>query len=657
MKVVFSDMLSKYFLKKKQLLVFLFTGLAFTGLCQCPANIDFENGNFNGWQCWTGSTSATAANVNVITWDAASPGLPVNNRHTMLTSNPGNEPVDTFGFFPQSCPNGSGHSIKLGNTIPGKEAEGVSYTFTIPNGQNNFKLIYQYAVVFEGPGHAESQQPRLKIQVENLTDNVELDCSSFSFTPSDDARGFFISPNRSTGTAVFCKDWSANIINLNGNAGKTFRIFFATADCTLDAHFGYAYIDVNAECSGNFLGSVYCAGDTAVEVAGPFGYEKYEWYNKNFTTLLGNQQKIILNPAPRTIDSVKVILTPYSGYGCADTLLATFFDTLTVASASAGPDYTPCNLTPVQLGVMPTPGLVYSWAPPTGLSNAGIANPVSLPQVYTKYILTVKSKGGGCVNTDTVIVKPFIIDKTITLTGDTDHCIGVGALPVLSVNFAEKMEWFKDSVPFINAGQTSYTVAQTAKYFVRLSSNTCPVPVQTKEIKINIDTVVAGISYPVKDAVFNFPEQLQARNIGSTVLWSPSVNLDNPSSYSPVFKGLNTQLYTIKMKTSRGCITVDTQLVKTYKRIAIYMPSVFTPNTDGVNDRLHPLLIGFKKVNYFRIYNRGGKILYNVSTDLPGWDGRINGEPAVTQTVVWMLEAVDVDGKVHQRQGTTVVIK
>lgn len=35
-----------------------------------------------------------------------------------------------------------------------------------------------------------------------------------------------------------------------------------TADCTFRRHFGYAYIDVNSECSGRFEGASFCPEDT-----------------------------------------------------------------------------------------------------------------------------------------------------------------------------------------------------------------------------------------------------------------------------------------------------------------------------------------------------------------------------------------------------------
>ncbi|HNK30530.1 MAG TPA: gliding motility-associated C-terminal domain-containing protein, partial [Ferruginibacter sp.] len=133
---------------------------------------------------------------------------------------------------------------------------------------------------------------------------------------------------------------------------------------------------------------------------------------------------------------------------------------------------------------------------------------------------------------------------------------------------------------------------------------------------------------------------------------------DNRFSYTPSFRGIHSQLYTIQLTTPSGCVTVDTQFVRTKKKIEIYVPNVFTPDRNGLNDYLRPTLFGFDHVNYFRVYNRWGKLLFQMNSDRPGWDGRINGNITTeTQTVVWMIEAVDVDGVTHRKQGTTVLLR
>ncbi len=734
----------------------------------------------------------------------------------MLDAVPGNG-SDEYGQFPKNCPNGSGHSIKLGNSATNAQAEGVSYTFTIPATADKFSLIYYYAVVFQDPGHADFQQPRLQIEIKNITNNTTIDCSSFSFIATGALPGFTLSP---FGSQVWFKDWSATSINLDGNAGKTIQLFFKTGDCTLGGHFGYAYVDVKTECSGTFLGATYCPDDTAINVVAPYGYQDYKWFNANFTQVLGTTQTLRLNPPPPPGTNLKVELTPYNGYGCKDTLTSELQDSLTV-TANAGPDRFSCSGAPVQLGGPSRETFVYRWSPTTGLSNPNISNPIATSLITTRYILTVKNQGGGCETKDTMNLTVDVVNNALTLLGSTSFCSNSAQSAVLVVAFHDSIQWYRNNVAIPGAQGTNYNVTQTGdykasvftnggcslttgsrhidvflspvasitsnnttqcfsdhdfvftdvgftptgtnytwylgdgnilttpnvnykyaapgiynikllkqtsdgcrdssftsvkifptpdadfdvksicvnlplailnktvvttadpinylwdfgngitstdanpvysysvagEYTIKLSVSQCPLTTRTKELPVKIEAPVPGIAYPLIDAVMNFPEPLKARPIGTTVVWNPATSLDNYKSYTPYFRSINPQTYSITFTTPAGCVTVDTQVVKTHKKIEIYVPTVFSPGGDGKNDFLKPLLMGFKSVNYFSVYNRWGRLLFTMQNDRPGWDGRVNNQLQEMQTVVWMIEATDVDGKVHQRKGTTVLMR
>ena len=618
----------------------------------CPPNIDFETGTFDGWTCYTGSV-ADVGGRNVISIFPS--GGPVPGRHTMYSANTGNG-IDPYGGFPVNCPNGSGHSIRLGNNSAGGEAEGISYEFTIPANVNVYSLIYHYAVVFQDPNHQQQQQPRMEIEITNVTDNTIIYCSSFTFIPYGSLLpGFFLSPFPADSTPVWCKDWSAVSINLNGNAGKTIRLFFKTADCTFTRHFGYAYIDVNSECSDEFVGATYCPDDTAVNVVAPYGYQNYTWYDSTFTQILGTQQTLTFSPPPAVGTTIAVEVIPYNGYGCFDTLYARLVDTLTV-TANAGRDTLSCNHIPVQIGALPKPGLVYQWTPANGLNNPYIANPLSAPDTTTTYILTTSHNGGGCVDKDTVVVRSSIIDNSLELVGKPAFCLNSVDSAVLWVLPTESIQWFKDNIPVNGANQRSYKVTQSGSYYALLfNSQGCSIT--TPKQNIFIDKAKPGIRYPVQYAVINKPLTLQARQFGGTVLWSPGTSLDTRTSYTPVFKGPTDQLYIIEIKTTTGCVTVDTQLVITVPKVEIYVPNAFTPNHDGKNDLLRPILMGVKELHYFKIYNRWGQLLYEMKTDQPGWNGTLNGMPQSTQVVVWLAEGLGVDGTIYRRKGTSVLVR
>lgn len=642
-----------FFIRQTLLPVLLFLcGSSTINAQGCPPNIDFETGTFDNWTCYTGSVSANGGQ-NIISLFPS--GGPIYGQHTMYDASQ-SAGVDYYGGFPVNSPNGSGHSIRLGNDQGGGMAEGISYELTIPSNQNTFSLIYQYAVVFQDPNHQPFQQPRLEIEVTNVSDNELIYCSSFTFFPNGSLLpGFFVSPIQKDTTDVWCKDWSAVTINMNGNAGKTIRILFKTADCTFTRHFGYAYIDINSECSSEFVGASYCPDDTAINLVAPYGYQSYTWYDNSFTQLLGSGQSLYLSPPPPPGTSLAVEIIPYNGYGCVDTLYALLIDTLNVI-ANAGKDTLSCNGNPVPIGGNPRSGFVYSWNPATGLSNPSIANPRAGPLITTKYAVTSRSFGGGCVTTDSVVVVASVIDTAISLIGKPAYCITSGDSAVLVVQPTQRIQWYKGNAAISGATFANYKVPQSGFYHAMLTNDKgCSINTSDKEIIIEIPR--PGIRYPVQNAVIDYPIPLQARTFGVSALWKPSTYLSNSLSFTPRFNGPLEKLYTIDITTLGGCTTVDTQMVKVFKEIKFYVPTGFTPNSDGLNDYLKPTIAGIKEFRYFRVYHRGGQLLFDLNNNPRGWDGTIKGILQPTQVVVWMAEGIGYDDKVYRQKGTCALIR
>ena len=618
---------------------------------QCPPNIDFEMGTFDNWTCYAGSVSAVGG-VNTIS--LANVGGPIAGRHTMYSAP--NSELDYFGGFPVMCPNGSGHTVKLGNSSGGGQAEGMSYEFTIPANRDVYSLIYHYAVVFQDPHHQIFQQPRLEIEVLNVTDNEILYCSSFTFVPFGDVLpGFYISPYQQDTTNVWCKDWSAVSINLNNNAGKTIRLFFKTADCTFTRHFGYAYIDVNSECSSEFVGATYCPDDAFVNVTAPYGYQQYTWFNQDFSQQIGNSQSILFTPPPPVGTTIAVEVVPYSGYGCLDTLYAQLIDTLTVRSY-AGIDQLSCNRELVQLGANPKPGLAYSWSPAAGLTNPNIANPLAGPGVTTEYILTTSSAGGGCPAKDTVVIRASIIDTSIRVVGKLAYCTTSGDSAVLYVQPTDSIQWLKDGLPITGQNKVRYRPNQSGVYQAMLINKDGCVAM-TAPMTLTVESPVAGIRYPIVYAISNYPQQLKARTFGSTTEWSPPIFLNSSIALNPLFTGTTDQLYTVAIRTEAGCLTVDTQQVKVFKEAKFYVPSGFTPNDDGLNDYLRPIPVGIKEIKYFRVYNRWGQLVFDLKENELGWDGKIGGKLQGTGVFVWMAEGIGFNDQLYKQKGTCVLIR
>jgi gliding motility-associated-like protein len=618
----------------------------------CPKNIDFENGTFQGWTCYVGFVIEQNSK-NLITLGAST--QPANNRHTIYSSNPGNG-LDPYGHFPINCPNGSGHSVRLGNDEGGAWAEGISYEFTIPTNKNLFKIIYHYAIVFQESPHLEYQQPRFEIEVTNVTRNSVISCSSFEFRPFGPLLpGFELSDKPINNVPIWIKEWTPVSINLNGHAGETIRLFFKTADCTYFDHFGYAYIDVESECNGEFAGAKYCADDTLVNLVAPSGFQNYTWYNNTFTQMLGTNQTINLSPQAALGAATPVVVIPYFSNGCIDTFYAKVTDTL-IVNANAGPDKISCNNDSVLIGGSSLLGLSYSWKPSLGLSNAAVSNPLANPNLPTTYTLTVNSIGGGCIDYDTIFVNTSFVSDSLQVIGKLDYCLGSGDTLILRVQHADSIQWFRDNSKINGANQQQYKPIQSGTYYAALFNKDGCSAITSKKI-VHIDHAKQGINYPVKYTLAGTAINLAARNFGDNLLWKPSFNLNDPNIISPVFTGNSDQLYTIDIKTNSECTTVDTQFVKIISHSDIYVPTAFTPNHDGLNDILRPVLIGIKEFHFFKVFNRWGELLFETKSPGPGWDGKIKTTLASTQSVVWMAEGVGLDNKIYFRKGVSTILR
>ncbi|MDP4263879.1 MAG: WG repeat-containing protein, partial [Bacteroidota bacterium] len=358
----------------------------------CPANIDFENGDFTNWTCYIGSVAAVGT-TNVVT---VTPSPPTPNRHVIIpNTNP--SAIDPYGLFPINPPDGSGYAVKLGNDINGAQAERISYQINVPANSNDASITYRYAVVFQDPGHLTYEQPRFSAKLLDVATNTYLPCATYEYISTSSLPGFNSSPIDDT---VKYKTWASVYVNLSHYAGKSLILEFTTADCTRGLHWGYAYVDVG-DCNITASVQYQCNPNQAVFTAPP-GFQYYNWYTNNFGTLLGTGETMTMTspPAPGTTIHVEVI--PYNGFGCSDTLEVPF--TVGFPVANAGPDKSLCIGTPTSIGSNTVTGYSYSWAPAYFLSNPHIASPLANPPADTTYIVTVTNNASGCTAQDTVTV-------------------------------------------------------------------------------------------------------------------------------------------------------------------------------------------------------------------------------------------------------------
>jgi gliding motility-associated-like protein len=108
--------------------------------------------------------------------------------------------------------------------------------------------------------------------------------------------------------------------------------------------------------------------------------------------------------------------------------------------------------------------------------------------------------------------------------------------------------------------------------------------------------------------------------------------------------------------TEEGCFATDTMHIRVFKTLPdIFVPNAFAPN--GRNNVLRPIPVGISTLEFFRVYNRWGQLVFQTIDSRHGWDGRLAGKLQDGGTYVWIVQGKDYTGKTVSRRGTAVLVR
>lgn len=137
----------------------------------------------------------------------------------------------------------------------------------------------------------------------------------------------------------------------------------------------------------------------------------------------------------------------------------------------------------------------------------------------------------------------------------------------------------------------------------------------------------------------------------------PAGPLNNPGIPNPVARLFTNTTFTLTVLDNGGCVGYDTVNIKVYEGPTYYIPNAFTPNGDGLNDIFKPTSPAIAKTEYFRIFNRWGKMVFSTNQNNKGWDGKLEGKEQPVGAYVWIIRGVDKFGKIVEQKGTVTVLR
>jgi gliding motility-associated-like protein len=397
-----------------------------------------------------------------------------------------------------------------------------------------------------------------------------------------------------------------------------------------------------------FDDTLICRGD-AVQLEA-IGNGTFSW------TPLGN----ISNPNTATPTVTPASTTRYfvqlNDNGCINT------DTVDVrvvnfVTLSVMPDTVICSTDTIQLRTSGD-GLSYAWTPSALVFNPAARSPLTVPPTgSTAY--TVTSSIGGCSTSRTINV--LAVDYPDSDAGpDTLICFNTPAL-LNGTAVGNSFAWSPaGSLSNPNSLTPTATPAGTTTYYLSVwDTRGCPKP-GIDSVKVTVLPKMNASAGRDTAVVVGQPLQLLATG-GINYLWTPSTGLNNPNIDDPVgtYDGnIEYIIYTVFVQDEAGCEDTASVQVRVFKTDPkIFVPTAFTPNGDGKNDRFNFVAVGINKVDFFRVYNRWGQLVYSSGINSYGWDGKIGGKEQPTGTFVWVVQGSDFTGKKVFAKGTVTLIR
>ncbi len=352
------------------------------------------------------------------------------------------------------------------------------------------------------------------------------------------------------------------------------------------------------------------------------------------------------------------------GYGptCIDTISVTILEptalTLDVTSQDIS-CFNACDGTIDAIVGGGTPGYTYAWS--GGLTGNGNLTGVCAGD----YNLTVTDANGCTIDSNNIsLTQPplLTIDNVVavneTCFGDCDGSITItsanavqfsidnGATFQASGDFNGLCTGNYDIVVMDAAGcQESglATVGGPMPVLPEFTASPQPTTISNTEITFtNQSQNATGYSWEFGDAGI----------LGTSVEENPQFTfLEEPGVHNVCLTATN----------DFGCPATVCHTVIINDELIVYVPNSFTPNGDGINDVLVPVVSGHEPDSYtFRVFDRWGQIVFSSTSPGEFWDGGINGIQVDNKTdiYVWKLNVKAAhDGSKHEYVGHITLLK
>ena len=328
---------------------------------------------------------------------------------------------------------------------------------------------------------------------------------------------------------------------------------------------------------------------------------------------------VVFNQFPISQISKSSILTQYTG------------DTLTLTASS---------------------GSTYLWSTNATTQSINVTN-------SGKFSVLVSNQFGCGTRSDTidVVFKPIPTKVFISDNGKVNFCAGDSIQ--LKASYSKNIQWFKDDVPFASSDSIIY-IKESGKY--RFS---CVIDANKTLLSDTHSYVKQALPQP--DFTFielkksNSYALIQFTATKTQVDYIYTWNLNGKEAatiYNPAFtfnETFNNQIQ-LTIKDQYNCQNSILKNVPVTLTTELFIPTAFTPNGDGLNDKIKLLGIPTTTPLNLMIFNEWGHLVFSTTSATDTWDGTYKGEPGNAGNYSYLLD-ITLNGEVQHLKGIITLIR
>ena len=276
----------------------------------------------------------------------------------------------------------------------------------------------------------------------------------------------------------------------------------------------------------------------------------------------------------------------------------------------------------------------------------------------------------GCLDTIVKTVFTDSLSQLVIYPGDTTICLGTSVDYSVSGVF-DNIVWTPSvwlSDPY--SAVVTVTPLGNVGYIISAVNGVCnsdndtfaiqviqPIPIDVMAVP---DRIVLGLSS-------NITSQIPAPI--DSIVWTPDSTLDCRNCLNPVATPIQTTTYCATIYYGKNGVTcfnsacVTITVLNSCNESIVYLPNTFTPNGDGINDIFMIRGIAATRVNYFRVFDRWGKLVYEslngeANQTLWGWDGTDRtGEKLNPAVFVYTYEIECINGDIVTGNGNVTLVR